>query len=251
MTLSRGEDADAGNVPTAASGSSRGRHLLQQGQTLPVYSGQALTLTEASEVLGRQEAEVVVLVGEVGVGKTTLLAALYECLATGPIEGWEIRGIPIAPWIRGSKLCATVASGLSHPDTARTSRGTEQVMLHLSVRMREGVVRTLLLSDVSGEYAEELRLFDEAGDSTAPCSRSATRILLLVDGAMLVATRDQNLPIANSGTLLRAIVQGPDIRPNTPLEIVITKWDLCRDSEGLLEELDRLRMAAEKTSGSR
>lgn len=230
-------DEPADDLPTAPP---RGRRRLQQSaESVAVHSGEALTLAEASAVLSAHKSEVVVAVGDVAVGKTTLLAALYERIAAGPVGGWAFAGSESLLGFEARSFQATAASGRSEEDTPRTSRATERVALHLSVRHEDATVRHLLLADVSGEHAKGLLLYDEPGDY-APLLRSATRVLVLIDGARLTTTTCQNLALANARTLLRAIAEGPDLRPGTPIELVITKWDQCGTAEGLEDELNEV-----------
>ncbi|SFD88011.1 TRAFAC clade GTPase domain-containing protein [Blastococcus tunisiensis] len=236
------EGAPAGPAErgAAADPAARGRHRLQQSErSHSVPSGEALTPQEATAVLGAHGAEVVVVVGEVDAGKTTLLAAVYERLAAGPVAGWAFAASESLLGFEARAHFASAASGLSEPDTPRTSRSTERVALHLAVRHANGQQRHLLLSDVSGEHAKGLLKYNQPGDY-APLLRSATHVLLLIDGARLVTTRGQNVALADARTLLRAVAEGPDLRPATPLDIVVTKWDRCGGADGLDDELDDL-----------
>lgn len=234
-------DEPADELPTPTS---RGRRRLQQSsESVAIHTGEALTLAEASEVLGAHDAAVVVAVGDVGVGKTTLLAALYERLAAGPVGGWAFAGSESLLGFEARSFQATAASGRSDEDTPRTSRATERVALHLSVRHMDETLRHLLLADLSGEHARSLLLYDEPGDY-APLLRSATRVLLLIDGAQLTTMTGQNLNLTNARTLVRAIAEGADLRPDTPVDLVVTKWDQCGTAEGLKNELDELVAAA-------
>lgn len=242
-TLAGEELGSAEGPPERAPEAVRGRRRLQHGVARSIYSGQALTVSEATGVLVSDNAEVVVLIGEVDAGKTTLLASTYEQLIAGRLDGWQFAGSSSLLGFESRSYLATAASGRSTEDTAHTSRSTEQLLLHLAVRDDKGATRQLLLADVSGEHAKGLRLFDDPGDY-AVLLRAATRVLLLVDGAQLTQARDQNLTLANTGTLLRAIAQSGDLRPGTPLDIVVTKWDLCSEASGLDDELERLRILA-------
>lgn len=222
----------------------RGRQRLHLSeQSLAVHSGQALTLSEASTVMGAYDTEVVVVLGDVEVGKTTLLAALYERLAGGPIGGWAFAGSNSLIGFEARSFQATAASRRSREDTPRTSRSTEKIVLHLAVQNEELVTRHLLLSDVSGEHVRTMISYNEPGDYT-PLLRSGTRLLVLLDGARLTTSTDQNRALADARTLLRAVAEGADLRPGTPIELVVTKWDRCHDAQGLEGELERLLQSA-------
>lgn len=223
----------------------RGRQRFQQSElSHPVAFGEALTAQEATAVLGAHGGEVIVVVGEVGAGKTTLLAALYERLVAGPVGGWAFAGSDSLLGFESRAHLASAASGLSEPDTPHTSRSTDRLALHLAVRHAIGEMRQLLLSDVSGEHAKTLREYNEPGDYSA-LLRSATRVLVLVDGARLTTSRGQNIALSDARTLLRAVLEGPDLRAGTPVDVVVTKWDQCRGADGLDGALEDLVLWAE------
>jgi hypothetical protein len=236
-----GEDAAAvtGAAPSESM-AARGRRRLQLDNTpVAVPSGQALTATEASAVLAQHPAELVVAVAEVDVGKTTLFASMYEHLARAPLGGWTFDGSMSLLGFESRSFDATRASGHTAELTNRTSRDTPRIALHLAVRSRSGERRQLLLGDISGEHAATLIDFGDAGDFT-PLLRAATRLLVLIDGAKLRGTADQNATLSRIRVLIRALVEGKDLRAGVPLDLVVTKWDQCGDADGLAGELDRL-----------
>lgn len=238
-----GEEPEAAEAVKVVTAAPRGRRRLERsGEYQDVYSGQAMTSQEASVLLAERGVDVVVLLGDVDVGKTTLLASIYECIASGPVGGWQFAGSRSLIGFESRTFLATAASGRSHEDTPRTSTSTEQILLHVVLR-NESETRHLLLADVSGEHARAMRLYDDSG-AYGPLLKSATRALVLVDGEMLVRVKDQNVALAEAATLVRAIAQGGEFRIDTPLDIVVTKWDLCADADGLDEELDRLLAVA-------
>lgn len=236
-----GEDGAAvTGAPSSSPMTARGRRRLQlHNTTVTVPSGQALTATEASAVLAQHPAELVVAVAEVDVGKTTLFASVYEHLARAPLGSWTFDGSKSLLGFESRSFDATRESGHSDELTNRTSRDTPRIALHLAVRNASGERRQLLLGDISGEHAATLIDFGDAGDFT-PLLRAATRVLVLIDGAKLRSTADQNATLSRIRVLIRAVVEGHDLRAGVPLDLVVTKWDQCGDADGLAAELDRL-----------
>ena len=226
--------------PAAGAGAARGRRRLQLSNTpAAVSSGEALSSAEATVVLAEHPAEVIVAVAEVDAGKTTLFASMYEQLARGPLEGWAFDGSLSLLGFESRSFDASRDSGNLLEQTNRTSRDTPRIALHLAVRDATGARRHLLLGDVSGEHAESLIAFGDPGDF-GPLLRAATRALVLIDGARLSSPADQNATLSRARVLIRALVEGGDVRAGVPLDLVVTKWDLCGDAEGLSGELDRL-----------
>lgn len=242
------DDTLVGEVASAPPGAdppipARGRNRLQlSAEIVAVHTGDALTAQEATAVMAAHDTEVVVVLGDIGVGKTTLIAALYEQLARGPVAGWSFAGSRSLLGFEARSFLATAASGRTTEDTPRTSRSTDRIALHLALR-DSGVTRHVLLGDVSGEHAHNLIRFNEPGDYQA-LFRVGTRLLVLVDGERLLTIAAQNAVLAEARTLLRAAIEVGDLRPGTPIELVVTKWDQCSDAPGVNDELERLLTAA-------
>jgi hypothetical protein len=198
----------------------------QTGELEPLHAGQALTLEEGTVIRGAGSSVVVVPVGVPGVGKTTLLAALYEGLAAGPVDGWRFAGSLSLMGFEERAHDATVASGRAEPDTPRTPQGTGRLLLHLSLLNDTGVRLHLLLADISGEHAETLRTLDDPGDYARPL-RAATCVLLMLDGARLANPAHRHAAATEARTLFKAMHSNSLIEPGTPVIVTATKWDLC------------------------
>ena len=233
------EPAEAGTGPddsdaAAASDPAPGDVLDVRGRTpwrgsgtvTPLHSAQALTLEEASRVRQGHTTAVAVPVGAVDVGKTTLLAAIYETVAAGDVDGWTFAGSLSLIGFEERSFLATLASGGQEPATARTSRDTDQVLLHLAFRDKERQDRHLLVGDVSGEHADSLRRYNDPGDY-APLLRAATCVLLLIDGQRLADSRQQHAAVAEASITFRALHESGLVGPDVPVLLVATKWDLC------------------------
>jgi hypothetical protein len=236
-----GSDADQ-DVP-AGSGplDTRGRRPWRQAEeSEPLHSGRALTLEEATQVRRARLTAVVVPIGEVSIGKTTLLAALFEALGAAAVGGWSFAGSLSLMGFEERSHLAMVASGRRKSDTPRTSRNTSEVLLHLALLGPDGARQDVLLADVSGEHAEGLRLHNDAGDYTRLLS-AATCVLLMVDGKQLAAPAKRHAELTRARTLFQAIHQNELLPDGVPVLLVATKWDLCSEVESevtpLLEKL--------------
>lgn len=208
----------------------RGRQPWQpSGTGEPLYSGEALTAEEATALLRDNGAALAVPIGTVGVGKTTLLAALYETLAAGSVAGWSFAGSLSLMGFEARSFLATRSSGRRSPDTPRTTVGTGQTLLHLALRSQGRELSNVLLADVSGEQADAFRRLGDPGDY-APLLRSATCALVLVDGERLSEPRSAHAAVTEARTAARAVLESGLLRAFVPLHVVATKWDLCATS---------------------
>jgi len=224
--------SDADDVPAEGGPlDTRGRRPWRQSEeTEPLHSGRALTLEEATQVRRAHPTAVVVPIGEVRIGKTTLLAALFEGLGAVAAGGWSFAGSLSLMGFEERSHFAMVASGRRETDTPRTSINTSEVLLHLALLDPEGARQDVLLADVSGEHAEGLRLHDDAGDYTRLLS-AATCVLLMVDGKQLAAPAKRHAELTRARTLFQAIQQNELLPDGVPVLLVATKWDLCSKVE--------------------
>jgi Double-GTPase 2 len=232
------EMPDPGNEEPPSS--TRGRNRLElQNELVGIHSGQALSAPEASAILGQHRTEVIVALGEEEAGKTTLFASIYEHVVRGPVSGYCFHGSQTLLGFEDRSFDATYNSGNEKELTQRTSQDTERVALHLAVRHDANGVQHLLLGDVSGEHARTYIDYNDPG-AFRPLLRSATRVLVLIDGQRLIEQSGQNATLSRTRTLIRALAEGGDLRSGTPIFLVVTKWDLCSDAVGIQDELDRL-----------
>ena len=123
---------------------------------VPTGGVSRFTEIEADAFLRRTDATLVAVIAPPEVGKTTLLATLYERLSRGELPALGFAG---SETLRGyEERChlSRMASNSVAPDTQRTRR--EVNFLHLRIAHADGV-EDVLFSDRSGE------LFDEALDA--------------------------------------------------------------------------------------
>lgn len=219
----------------------RGRRPWQQANEVEhLHSGEALTLEEATRVRQGHQAAVVVPVGEVDVGKTTMIAALFEAVGAGPVGGWSFAGSLSLMGFEARSHDAMIDSGRSEADTPRTSRNTDQVLLHLSLVGSNRTRRHLLLADVSGEHAESLRRHNDPGDY-ADLLKAATCVLLMVNGEYLADPAKRYAETTKARSLFKAINENHLLDYGASVLVIVTKWDLCADSaDDIAPELDRL-----------
>jgi len=198
-----GSDADDDVTAEGSPLDTRGRRPWRQSkETEPLHSGRALTLEEATQVRRARQTAVVVPIGEVSIGKTTLLAAIFEGLGAVATGGWSFAGSLSLMGFEERSHLAMVASGRRVSDTPRTSRNTSEILLHLALVDPAGTRQDVLFADVSGEHAEGLRLHDDAGDYTRVL-HAATCVLLMVDGKRLAAPGKRHAELARARTLFQ------------------------------------------------
>src|SRR6266545_4833715 len=125
---------------------------------VPVPSGGALTVEASLRVTLRSAAKVVVPVGPVGCGKSTLITTIYDQFQLGPFGGWLFAGSETLLAFEQRSFLSRTASGRATAGIERTSLSSGEQLVHLRLQ-DEGQVRAardLLLADISGELFQSI-----------------------------------------------------------------------------------------------
>lgn len=204
-----------------------------QGDYVPTSLGATLDSSGCDAFLRRRKATVVAVIAGPEVGKTTLLATLYELARRGKMSGVEFAGSETILGFEQRCYLARAGSSLDVPDTPRT-RVSGPHYLHLRLLI-EDEYNDLLLADRPGEnYTRAieapavLRGYEEVV--------RAEHLLLLVDGREFAS----NPHAVSAGTrrLYRGLLEN-GLRREQQIHLVVTKIDLF---DG--DELDELRAKA-------
>ena len=227
---STGETAAAENASAVSADSSVTGGDAAGGTTagmveLPV--GEALTLGESLPITRAQRAQLVVIAGAVGSGKTTLIAVLFQLFQRGEFEGYLFAGSETLVGFDQRCYLARTASGRPNADTARTRPGEERQLLHLRVRRHDLATpaRDILLSDLSGED------YREAKNSVEECRRlpllgRADHFVLLIDADQLTKLDCRQKTRNEATSLLRTCLDAGQLGKFSYVDVLLSRWDL-------------------------
>ncbi len=251
------EEVDAEDAPAmsglevsalASSGDLRGRHPIGDGaEPLSLSPCSALTVDEATALLSCRSALVVLPIGYVGTGKTTLLAGLYERLCLGPLGERCFAGSLSLLGFEERCFEASLGSGNSRARQDRTSRDAKRLFLHLTVQTVGaglGSRRDLLMADISGEHLKELVTADEPGPLSFLLARTDV-LALLVDGEGLADPLRRYSTITEARTALRAMIERSSVRDTARVVALVTKWDYCVGVADMSNIVSRLQAELE------
>jgi GTP-binding protein EngB required for normal cell division len=221
----------------------RGRNpIIPGGGMVSIYPGAAMTVDDATTMLRARPATIVVPVGPVKVGKSTLLGSLWEHVTSSPTDGWTFSASLTPYGFEDRCYLASFRSGLPIADQGRTSKDAERIILHLSVNRPGGEVsqsREILFADVSGEHTEEFVKANEPGPLLS-LLRAAHVIAVLVDGDKFADPAQRWSVINETRALLRVMLERAEFRSNVEFVVVITKWDKCELADGIEDAVVRL-----------
>ena len=193
---------------------------------IPLFSGNALAAGEAHDLTGERATTVVILMGMVKSGKTTVLAELYERFCKGPFAGYLFAGSKtIIGFEQACYLSRAVSQG-EIEDTERTKRGAENNLLHLDLVAEDSRCRKrLLISDLSGELFEEATLASE-NLHTIPYLRRADHVVVFADAEKLRDLAERQVLINQLLVLLRCCVEESILERACRLTVVVSRHDL-------------------------
>lgn len=195
--------------------------------TLP--SGQALTLEQATREAAGRRARVIVLVGPVASGKTTLLSAVYEGFGGGRFFGYSFAGSETLVAFEARCHESRLTSGLDVATTARTARGDPSALLHLAVTAAEEARTHVFVNDISGEIFEDV-LRRPATAAHLPIIAQADRLQVLLNGEILCQPGARDFEVYRVTTMARAIIDHGNLKPDAAVDVIVTKADLLQDS---------------------
>lgn len=193
---------------------------------IELFSGAALSATDAEVITLRSMVHLVVFAGAEGSGKTTVLASIYERLNQGAFAGFKFAGSRTLLGFEEICHLNRLASGGVQPDTQRTRLTDETKYYHLTLSPIESGTarRDVLLSAMSGE------LFRMAKDSREDAERltflrRADTIVVLVDGERLATLTQRTNALADAADILESMLDANMVSPSCRVEIVFSKLD--------------------------
>jgi hypothetical protein len=196
---------------------------------IPLAPATAMSIRDARFVSARRDTRLVLLIGPVRSGKTTLLVAAYEALLRGdslvPIR--FARSETLWGFEERSHL-SRIASGLAAPDTERT--GVEDVgLLHLELVHPVQGRHDMLFGDLSGEIFQRLRDGVDPVEQN-PLIRRADDLVLVLDGGRLSNHALRHAVVPDAIATFRAISESGAASGVSKWTIVISKWDLVHEA---------------------
>jgi hypothetical protein len=213
----------------------------QQGEA-GFARGEALGSPGANRIAAQSRATVVVLLGNAGSGKTTVLAALYERFGLGPLNGH---------WFLGSrtlhgfeKRCHRSLHG-DGPGGELDGHTAQDAppWLHLRTARQEfpGQTYELLLGDFSGEFHSK-----PIADGSSPATnfnalRRADHVCITVDGGSMARPERRQAESRFTLDLAENLLSDPQaLADPSAISVVITKWDLVHEQSDGRTAIDEL-----------
>ena len=198
---------------------------------LNLPSGTAMTISQGSEVSSAFETKVILLLGAVGSGKTTIINTIYEKFLEGTYAGFQFSGSKTL--IGFEQIChlSRIASMRKTPDTERTKRELDKILLHLCLRKEKSQENEnhILISNISGELFYR-GVKSNSGLREIPLIIRADQLVLVFDGSRLLNTESRQTVKHQGLQVLRACVERGYLNHQKSIDVVFSKQDILKKS---------------------
>lgn len=198
--------------------------------TYKLPSGNALSLKELYEITALEDTKIVILVGPSACGKTTIETTIYQMFYDGTVNGYYFAGSRTIQAYEYRSFNTRVKSRQNLPSTPRTSRGTQDIFLHLRLWNEKAQKYTnFLFADLSGEHFESQRADTDSMKKNFAYIKHADYIIAVVDGDLISTKKTRNSTFDSIAEILRTMVEAEIINSKTNLQAVISKYDIVSE----------------------
>lgn len=192
---------------------------------IPLYDGEALRSDQLERALCSHPVSMVVPLGRVQAGKTTLITVSYHLLRSRRLARWRFTGSETIVGLARRAHHSSFASKRDSPITPRTEKEESGLHLHLGMRRVDDDTRhPVVIVDLSGEHVEALA----RGESVEVAGKALARadhIPVVIDGGQLADAGTRALAVLEARSLLK-MLEKQALQDHTKICVVITMGDL-------------------------
>ncbi|WP_374034310.1 hypothetical protein ACES2I_17445 [Bdellovibrio bacteriovorus] len=196
---------------------------------LEIYSGYEIPLSQSFVVASAQKTKLVLVVGPVLAGKTTLISRIFDKFHDGPIGDWGFAGSETIVGYENILRSHRSKNVDKMPAVERTPIKRDPDLFHLSLRRKKEESLGVLLANLSGEMFMDLIQTEEAIGDLVYFKR-AHHISILLDGEKLINKAGRAHELRNANLFLERLIKARYISESTTLSVVLAKTDVFRSS---------------------
>lgn len=201
-----------------------------QYEKYQINSGEALDNNDFYKIAARERTKMMMLVGPVACGKTTMETSIYQMFQRNPVCEYYFAGSRSLQGFEQRSYYTRIQSRGNIPETQRTRLDDTNVLLHLRLwNKNSDEFNNLILADLSGEsFTNSIGQVEEIKKKYDFAER-ADFIIGIIDGEKLCNKRTRNSVVAEITELLRTFYDAEVLNSDCILQIVISKYDLLRE----------------------
>lgn len=240
MSITESGDVAEADPTTAHPEVASDEELSPEIADLPIVTSDAeLSFQEALDLSGRRGARLVLLMGESGTGKTTIIVELWTALVgSGPLQGFTCAGSRTAIPLEERAFLSRMTAGVGTATTPRTKIDANEGLLHVRVARPDGERIELLLADYAGERFRHVREGTELL-TELPWVPRVDRVAVIVDGAHVAHGGVRELAFNAATRYVLALGESGAFAPTSSLAIIVAKTDELTEPD-LLQAQPRL-----------
>mgnify|MGYP003303253488 CR=1 FL=1 len=195
-----------------------------------INSGEALENNDFYKIAARERTKMMLLVGPVACGKTTMETSIYQMFQRNPVQEYYFAGSQSLQGFEQRSYYTRIQSRGNTPETQRTRLDDTNIFLHLRLwNKKSEEVNNLILTDLSGEsFANSIGQVEEIKKKYNFAER-VDFIVGIIDGEKLCNKKTRNSVVAEIIELLRTFYDAEVLNCDCILQIVISKYDLLRE----------------------
>ena len=192
-----------------------------------INSGEALNSSDIYRIAAKESTRMIVLVGPVASGKTTMETSLYQLFQNSPVNDFCFAGSYSLQGFEQRAFYTRIKSKGNEPTTQRTSLEDNQAFLHIRLWNRNNnVISNLILADISGEaFTNHIGQVDEAKISF-PFIERADYVVGIIDGEKFCNKKTRNSIVSEMIEMIRTFWDAELITDGCVLQIVFSKFDI-------------------------
>lgn len=207
-----------------------------------VNAGEALYIDDIYTIAAKECTKMIVLVGPVASGKTTIETSLYQLFQNAPVEDFYFAGSYSLHGFEQRAFYTRIKSKRSEAQTQRTSLEDSQSFLHLRLFNKNNhMISNLIMADISGEaFTNHIGQVNEVRKSF-PFIERADYIVGVIDGEKLCDKKTRNSIVTEIIELVRTFTDANLIMDICIFQVVFSKFDKLSKIEKFEEIVERAK----------
>lgn len=192
-----------------------------------INSGEAINSSDIYKIAAKESTRMIVFVGPVACGKTTMETSLYQLFQNSPVNDFYFAGSYSIQGFEQRAFYTRIKSKGNEPTTQRTSLEDTQSFLHLRLWNRSNnMISNLILADISGEaLTNHIGQVNEVKNSF-PFIERADYVVGIIDGEKLCNKKTRYSIVPEVIEMIRTFWDAELIEDGCVLQMVFSKYDL-------------------------
>lgn len=197
---------------------------------LDVYSGLEVPLSRSYPISSTRQTKLVLILGPVGAGKTTLISRIFDQFHDGSIGDWKFAGSETIVGYESILRLYRSQDVNIIPAVDRTAIKLDPDLFHLNLKKNAEEIKAALLANLSGELFNNLIQANDTIEDMGYFQRAA-HICIVLDGSKLINKAGRSSELRNAHLFLERLAKAKHISNAAVISIVIAKADIFRSAK--------------------